>query len=123
MNTTRITAALGAIAAAAALTLTAAHPQASSPAFGGITPQAVTAAYTSVNWTSRTCAAFTAWQHRHTAGSLDAMLTASERVTWRYLGKDAAALYTDIRGHGIHGKYVVDDIHNLTDDCHPGSGL
>ena len=101
--------------------LQAITPQPQTAAFAGISPQAVTAAYTSVNWTARTCAAFTAWQHQHTTTHLDAMLTASEHVGWKYLGEDAVALYADVRGHSR--KYLGDDIHNMTDDCHPGSGL
>ena len=117
------------IAQAAATVALLAATGATGAALQAITPPPPTAATSSaasaevasVNWTARTCSAFAAWQRHHTTSRLDAMLTDSEHVTWKYLGQDAAALYADVRGHSR--KYLGDDIHNLVDDCHPGSGL
>ena len=91
------------------------------PAFGGIAPQTVTAAYTSPNWTAKTCSAFATWQRHKTTGNLDAMMTDSEHVAWKYIGEDVTGVYRDIRSGKT--KYLVDDVHYLVTDCHPGSGL
>ena len=72
-----------------------------------------------VNWTARTCSAFSAWQHKPTAAHLDRLVTDSFHVPARYLGQDVASLYDAILNHGdrdLADQYVYED-------CNHGSGL
>jgi hypothetical protein len=63
----------------------------------------------------RTCAAFSTWDHKRTTANLNAMLTVSESAPWKYVGEDAAGLYTDVRS-GKTG-YIAEDVKYFGEDC------
>jgi hypothetical protein len=68
-----------------------------------------------VNWTARTCAAFTAWQRHENSRNLRAVVTSSLYVPWLYLGQDVLELDAAVRGSGdvdIAVQYVYEDCHN-----------
>lgn len=68
--------------------------------------------------TGRTCAAFARWDRHRTAANLDAMLTASERAPWVFVGSDAAVVYVDVREGPAGQADLADDVANFRADCH-----
>jgi hypothetical protein len=76
---------------------------------------AASPASASVNWTARTCAAEQAYVDRPTTANLDAMMTDSLHAPWRYVGNDAAGLYSDVRSGSV--KYVASDERYFSEDC------
>jgi hypothetical protein len=70
----------------------------------------------STNWTGKTCAAFSSWEQHPTTDNLDTLMADSFHVPWRYLGNDAAGLYTDVRS-GAPAKYIANDKKYLHEDC------
>jgi disulfide bond formation protein DsbB len=83
----------------------------------GLVIGATTASATTATPTAKTCAAFAKWDHARTTGNLDAMLTASMAAPWRYVGEDAAGLYSDVRDGAAGAKYVVKDVTYFAEDC------
>lgn len=83
-------------------------------ALAGVTVTGASAA-PAVNWTARTCAAATAWEHHRTAADLDTLAADSFHVTWRYLGYDVWGLFADVRSGSV--KYISADVRYLTADC------
>lgn len=86
------------VLAVAAQTMASAAPAAVSPA-------------------QRTCSAFQTWEHSKTTAHLDAMVVDSFTAPWRYVGEDAAHLYSDVRGGRASAKYLPSDIHYFAEDC------
>ena len=84
----------------------------------GATPLAAHAAVKPVNWTARTCSAFSAWERHPTMAHLDTLVTDSLHVSWRYLGNDVWALYADVRSGSV--KYVDTDKQYVAQDCYGG---
>lgn len=74
------------------------------------------ASVTPASAASRTCAAFRAWDAHRTSAHLDALMTDSESVPWKYIGEDASGLYSDVRS-GAKAKYIVSDIRYFESDC------
>jgi hypothetical protein len=65
---------------------------------------------------SKTCAAFKTWEHSKTNAHLDAMMADSFAAPWKYVGQDAAGLYSDIRGKA-KSSYVNSDLKYFREDC------
>jgi hypothetical protein len=80
-----------------------------------LTGGTVAHATTGTNWTAKTCSAFSTWERHQTMGNLDAMMSDSFNVPWKYLGSDVASLYTDVRGNST--KYIVNDEKYVAEDC------
>ena len=97
-------------------------PAPSPAAFAGQSATAVLnvnlTSYHQVNWEQRTCSAFATWQRHPTSGNLDAIMADSFRVTWKYVGEDAADLYSDVRA----GKDDSTAVQYFFEDCHNGYG-
>jgi hypothetical protein len=81
-----------------------------------ITVWAMPASATTATPTTRTCAAFVKWDHARTTANLNSMMTVSETAPWKYVGEDAAGLYSDVRGKAA-AKYVTADIKFFGEDC------
>jgi hypothetical protein len=81
---------------------------------------ALSSAHHPVNWTQRTCAAFSTYEHHKSTANLITMLIDSTHVPFKYLGQDVAQLYIDTR---TGTKYADDDRQYAFSDCHNGYGL
>jgi hypothetical protein len=68
-----------------------------------------------VNWTARTCVAFSTYEHHKSTANLITMLIDSTHVPFKYLGWDVAQLYVDARSGT---KYADDDRQQAFSDCH-----
>ncbi len=73
------------------------------------------AAAASVSWAAKTCAAEQAYVQHPSSANLDVMMTDSFRAPWKYVGQDAAGLYSDVRGGSV--KYVAKDEAYFASDC------
>jgi hypothetical protein len=68
------------------------------------------------SWAHRTCWAEQSYVQHPSVVALNTMLTASEHVTWKYIGKDAAGLYTAVRG-GKPATTISRDEAYMSQDC------
>lgn len=84
-------------------------------------PASASATPAPVNWVQRTCGAFAAYEKHPSPAGLVTFGTDSLRVPWKYLGKDAWQLVSDVRSGKT--KYVSDSEQYVYEDCHNGYGL
>ena len=90
----------------------------------GATPLAAHAAESAapVNWTHRTCAAFTAYEHHPSAANLDRLVVDSLHLRRSYLAADVAQLLADTVTPKSKAQYVATDAQYVFEDCHNGYG-
>jgi hypothetical protein len=69
-----------------------------------------------VNWQARTCAQANTWNAHRTAANVDADMTDSFHVPWKYLGGDVDQLYNDVR-RGAKAKFLATDVKYIREDC------
>lgn len=92
-------------------------PQAVS-AFAGQSGTAVLTASYQLTPTAQLCSDFATWQRHPTTGNLDAVMTGSFDVAWKYVGEDAADLYRAVRS----GQDDSTAVQYFYEDCNNGSG-
>ena len=90
----------------------------------GATPLAAHAAESAapVNWTHRTCAAFTAYEHHPSMARLDTLVTDSLHLHRSYLAADVGQLLADTVTPKSKAQYVATDAQYVFEDCHNGYG-
>ena len=88
----------------------------------GATPLAAHAAESAapVNWTHRTCAAFTAYERHPSMARLDTLVTDSLHLHRSYLAADVAQLLADTVTPKAKAQYVATDAQYAAGDCYGG---